>query len=453
MNYEKLLDQQINTFLPASYRENEDIRKFLSAVSNTYKVYEREKRLHEQASTLTELEYEDIKEQIKTAKDLESALIDAKEQAENAARAKSEFLSVMSHEIRTPLNAIIGNVHLLQQEDPLPSQMEYLRVLHISAENLLSLINDILDFGKIEEGKVAFAAKDIDIRELVNNLKAANRMRSEERGNKLKVMFDEDIPLFVRGDEVRLNQVLNNLISNAIKFTLNGNITIEASLHAMDDYELSILFSVIDNGIGIEKEKQELIFERFTQADSDITRQFGGSGLGLTIIRRLLQLQGSEIMVESEAGVGSRFSFVLTFSKSDTLVRSTVKPDVKMQDLKGARILLVEDVEFNVRVAEKMLQNWKATVDVAENGLVAIQKARANKYSIILMDLQMPVMDGYRASVAIRNMQCDTPIVALTASVSSDITEKVYSSGMNDYLSKPFNPDDLYRTVHKYVMA
>ncbi|MBC8034252.1 MAG: response regulator [Chitinophagaceae bacterium] len=453
MIYEPLLEKQLETLLPKAYLEDENIRLFLAAVSETYGYYEHHKKLHEDSLLTSERRYLEIKEQIETAKNLEVELTEAKLYAENDANAKSDFLSVMSHEIRTPLNAIIGNVHLLQQEDPMPSQEEYLRVLQISSENLLSLINDILDFGKIEEGRIVFSARDIDIREFIYNLQAANKMRAEERGNKLTVCIDEKIPVFVRGDEVRLNQVLNNLITNAIKFTLNGHIRITMQLREVLDEELSIWFEVADDGIGIEKEKQELIFERFTQANSDITRQFGGSGLGLTIVKRLLQLQCSDIKVESEAGIGSRFSFVLSFSISDTLERPEKKLDFKLHDLQGAKILLVEDVEFNIRIAEKMLQNWKAVVDVAENGQIAIEKARANNYQLILMDLQMPVMDGYRASAAIRRTSRNVPIVALTASVSSDITEKVYEAGMNGYLSKPFNPEDLYRTVYKHVMA
>jgi signal transduction histidine kinase/ActR/RegA family two-component response regulator len=496
--FHKTLEKQICK-LTKAHLEDEQMRKFLKLVSSTYDTFEKDKIISEHAFAISEKEYQEINNhliiqnditrqsikklkaaitsldnnviiqdndeadliniisylefQITKTKELELLLINSRDQAEKAAGAKSDFLSVMSHEIRTPLNAIIGNIHLLQQEEKLPGQTDYLRVLQISADNLLNLINDILDFGKIEEGKIQFSEKDIDIRNLVNNIKMANRMRASEKGNTIKVMFDEDIPAMVKADDVRLNQVLNNLISNAVKFTRNGNITLEVQLVKDNDYSVDICFAIKDTGIGIPAEKQQLIFERFTQANSEITREFGGSGLGLTIIRRLLNLQGSDIHVKSEEGKGSTFYFTLRFKKSNAEKQVEIVTDRLNMDLQGIKILLVEDVEFNVMVAEKMLTSWNAIVEIAENGLIGVNKARETAYDIILMDLQMPIMDGYTAATTIRSFNTSIPIIALTASASSDIQVKAFEKGMNNYVSKPFNPQDLFGTIYKYTIA
>jgi len=498
MNYHKVLERQISKLLPEKYLGDEQIVRFLSTVSNSYQTFEKDKKMSEHAFSVSEKEYQELtkylrqqnqithqsivqlKEAIKSldkdaivdldetddnlitiiaflqkqilkSKEIETHLIEAKEFAEKAAMAKSDFLSVMSHEIRTPLNAITGYIHLLQNEDPLPSQVDFLRILQISADNLLSLINDVLDFGKIEEGKIIFSERDIEIRHLVNNIKLANRIKAEEKGNTIKVMFDDDIPVFIKGDEVRLTQVLNNLLSNAIKFTHNGRITLEVHLKNLTHNNVTIYFAVKDTGIGIAKDKQELIFERFTQENSHITREYGGSGLGLAIIRKLLLLQNSDIFVESEPGKGSTFYFSLTFGRSAILHREEKIMDNIKNDLMGARILLVEDVEFNVLLAQKILTRWNAEVTTAENGLVAVGKMKKGEFDIVLMDLQMPVMDGLTASMEIRKFNTQTPIIALTASTSIEVQERVFGSGMTDFVSKPLNPSYLYDTILKYL--
>jgi CheY-like chemotaxis protein len=266
-------------------------------------------------------------------------------------------------------------------------------------------------------------------------------------------MYDDDIPDYVIGDDIRLGQILNNLISNAIKFTKKGVITIEVLLNNISDEFVYVDFAIIDSGIGISADKQEMIFDRFTQANTNITREYGGSGLGLTIIKLLLQLQNSEINLSSEEGKGSKFYFTLRFKKSNTTIQ---EENNKIQnnetpDLSNIHILLVEDVEFNVMVAEKMLQNWKATVDIANNGEIAVAKAKENKYDIILMDLQMPVMDGYTATKKIRESNDTTPIIALTASITMDIQGRAMEFGMNDCITKPFNPNDLIAVILKYA--
>lgn len=498
MAYHNILEKQIQKFLPAEYLKDGVINTFLENISKCYDSFEKDKKITEHAFDVSEREYqivlqdlqqqseirkqsilklkaairsldpaspvqfseedEDLmniisflEKQIAKTKVLEQDLILAKDIAEKAAYAKSEFLSVMSHEIRTPLNAIIGTIMLLQYHELLPEQKELLNVMEISSETLLSLINDVLDFSKLEEGKIIFVERKINILGFLKNIKMANRVRAEEKGNIIKVIFDDDIPKYVLGDDVRLGQVLNNIVSNAVKFTHKGTITIRVGLNSIVDDMVKIDFSIEDTGIGIPEEKQELIFERFTQANNNITREFGGSGLGLTIIKRLLELQNSTIHLESEAGKGSRFFFTLSFKKcglADDIEEQKTSFNSGKADMKGLKILLVEDVSFNVMVAEKMLQNWNAKVEVAQNGAIAVEKVKSNVYDLILMDIQMPVMDGYTATMEIRKFNQDIPIIALTAStINPELQSEAGKSGMNGCITKPFNPNDLYSII------
>jgi signal transduction histidine kinase/CheY-like chemotaxis protein len=502
MTYHKLLEKQLAKHWPKGYEPDEQCANFLTIISNAYTTFERDKKISEHAFDVSEHEYQQVlkdlkveneireqsvkklkdairaldnnslflqeenadsnlidvisylEQQIIKTKELEGELVSAKIQAEQGAKAKSEFLSVISHEIRTPLNAIIGITHLLLQDDPQPWQTKNLNALQISSENLLSLINDVLDFGKIEDGKIILNEKNIDIRQLAQNIKTANQARAEDRGNKLKLLWDEDLPAIVKGDDLRLGQVLNNLVTNAIKFTKNGRVTIEIGLVKETGDEYDISFSVSDTGIGIAPEKQQMIFERFAQANSEITREYGGSGLGLAITKKLLNLYGTDIELSSTPGKGSTFSFNLHMKKGDASHRQKEKlRHVTEKTLEGIRILLVEDVEFNVMVAEAMLTKWKATVEVASNGIEAIEKVKAGTYDIILMDLQMPQMDGFTATRHIREINTVIPIIALTASASPDIEFKALNHAMSAYLSKPFSPGDLFDTVYGHVNA
>lgn len=494
--YHKALAKQLAK-LPEYLQQDPALEPFLKQVSNYYNSYERDKKLSEHAFEVSEREYQeavsDLKKQyelkdqstykikqiiqsldpsiqnvdeikdidiisvldlleshIKRSKMLEEALIKAKEAAEASVVAKSNFLSVMSHEIRTPLNAIIGSIHILKEEEHLKEQEKYINSLDISADNLLNLVNDILDFSKIEEGKINFVEQNINIKELTQNIKQSNYFKANEGQNKIKVMLDDTIPDFIIGDETRLSQILNNLVSNAIKFTKKGLITMSVQVKDIGPQKTELEFSVSDTGIGIEKKKLDTIFERFTQADSAITRQYGGSGLGLTIVKKLLQLQGSDIQVESEPGKGSRFFFNLSFKNSRKQKDEKIS-DQETKELNGTKILLVEDGPFNVMIAKKILENWNAVVEVAENGQIAVDKCSLGEYDIILMDLQMPVMDGISATKIIRAFKPHVPIIALTASASIEVQQDVMNSGMDDYISKPFNPESLYRTISKHV--
>ncbi len=398
-------------------------------------------------------------EEISRQKQLEHDLIAARESAEKAANTKSEFLSTMSHEIRTPMNAVIGMSYLLLQGNPREDQMEFLKTLQFSANNLLSLINDILDFSKIEAGKIIIEQIDFSLQELLEGVYLASGLKAQEKNIELNLITDPALPKHVTGDPVRLTQILNNLISNAIKFTEEGSVNIEVKCIENREDCVLIFFKIKDTGVGVTPENLPHIFNSFTQESSTTTRRFGGTGLGLTITKRLLELQNSEISVESKPGKGSEFYFTLEFGKSaETPVDNFESAPISRQyghGLKGAKVLLVEDNRVNRLVAERFLQKWEVLLDFAENGKIAVDCVRNNTYDLILMDLQMPEMDGYQATTAIRNLDSEhsklVPIIALTAEALTEVREKVLNTGMNDFITKPFKPDNLFNTISKYL--
>ncbi len=494
----RALSKQVNRYLDKRLLEREDIQKFLAIIDQTYENFEKDRQVTEHAFRKSEEEYQivlknlkdsievkqlsierisrqilslqgndqieealetdfDSNDLIKTisllerrvakTKLLEEELIKAKELAESSAIAKSQFLSTMTHEIRTPLNAIIGNIHILMQEPLLSEQEQYVKALHISAENLLNLVNDILDFGKIEEGKVILSMRAVSLKAIGNHLLQMNLSNAAERNNNLVLEVDADLPEWVIIDDVRLNQVLNNLISNANKFTNNGLITLSLKCINRSGDKLLLYIAVTDTGIGIPSSKHTLIFERFTQANSEINRSYGGSGLGLTIVSRLLMLMGSEIKLTSEEGKGSTFYFHLPCTITIPSDEKLIPSKDKVKDLEGMRILLVEDMPFNVLVAKKILTSWNTFVEVASNGQEAIDMVSEKAYDIILMDLQMPVLDGIQATREIRKMGVKTPIIALTASATPETRLVIQEVGMSNYVSKPYNPEDLYSVI------
>lgn len=498
MEIHPTLIAQVKKYLPESAQQDPALLALLQSVSYHYESMERDKRLTEHAFEVSEKEYQELlsnlrrenelkqqsiskikavtlaldanskpepaegedlldviqflERQIVKTKILEEELLQAKEIAESSSKAKSNFLSVMSHEIRTPLNAIIGFIHLLSTEPSLPEQVDYIKAISISSQNLLNLVNDILDFSKIEEGKIEFLYSKINLRNLIHEIKLANTFRANERENRITVMLDDDLPAYVMGDEVRLSQVLNNLISNAIKFTHRGQIRIEISKFSECENHHRIQFTVKDTGVGIAPEAREVIFERFTQANSEIDRQYGGSGLGLSIVKKLLELQGKSISVDSEPGRGSTFTFCMDFGKCpEEEAPSSNQEDKSSQHLAGIKVLLVEDVPINSVMAKTMLKNWKAEVDLAENGQIAIELCLQNTYDVILMDLQMPVMDGITATTKIREFDPHVPIIALTASSSYETQNDIKACGMDDFIAKPFNPYVLFETIKKRV--
>lgn len=375
----------------------------------------------------------------------------AKRTAEKAAQSRSDFLSMISHEIRTPLNAVIGLTNFLISDKPKEGHTEDLRTLKFSAEHLHVLINDVLDYSKLDAGKIEFEPRDVNIYELTGNIIKALEGKSKEKGIYLNVNIDKDIPKVIVADGLRLSQILTNLIGNAIKFTNKGGVTLSLTKVTQSLKKVAIKFLIEDTGVGIPKQKQQTIFESFSQASTSTTREFGGTGLGLSITKRILDLQNIKINLFSQEGKGSRFYFTQNFEISQNQEDTSKAKVIDKDALAGKSILLVEDNPVNVMVAKRFLAKWKIVVDVAENGREAIEKTATSKYDLILMDLQMPIMDGYSASSELRKQGLKIPIIALTASVMLDVGDKVFSSGMNDYITKPFDPDDLYNKIKHHI--
>ena len=393
-------------------------------------------------------------------KQFEEELINAKNIAETASSAKAQFLSVMSHEIRTPMNAVIGLTHLLLQNKPREDQKENLHTLKFSAENLLALINDILDFSKIEAGKIDFESVDFLMKDIINGLYHSFHMKAEEKSIAMVFDIDEDLPEVLVGDPTRLIQIFNNLVSNAVKFTNQGKVVVKILSEKINDENLDLLVTISDSGIGIPPEKLDHVFESFTQASSSTTRKFGGTGLGLAITKKLIDLQDGEISVKSVMSKGTSFKFKipLGYKKGEHEVQETGIFSSKIElfsSLKGYKILLVEDNIINVMVAKQFLEQWELYIVHAENGKQAIEALSKEDFDVILMDIQMPEMDGYTATTVIRKLpdekKKNIPIVALTASAMTEVQERVFKVGMNDFITKPFNPNELYTKLSHQI--
>jgi len=379
----------------------------------------------------------------------------AREQAEQGLVAKSEFLSTMSHEIRTPLNSVIGMSHLLLQNNPRIDQKEQIDILLFSANNLLGIVNDILDYNKIEAGKISFENAEIDIVSIIKNIVAGLKSTAKEKDVKLGYDIDDALQNNLLGDPTRLFQVITNLVHNAIKFTPIGSVQVSVVVIGQTVKQVTLKVQVKDTGIGISKEKQRIIFERFTQADSSTSRSFGGTGLGLAISKRILEIQSIKLNVNSEEGKGSTFYFIQTFEKGIAFNKK-IDDEVKVIEtdknrFNGKTILLVDDNELNVIVAKKFLENWGAKVDTAVNGSDALTKLDKNIHNLILMDLHMPIMDGFEAAKTMRSNGILVPIIALTANLKNEIQEEVIDAGMDDIIVKPFLPDELYKKVLHYL--
>jgi two-component system sensor histidine kinase/response regulator len=379
-------------------------------------------------------------------------LITAKEHAERTSHFKSEFLSIMSHEIRTPMNAVIGITNLLLSEDPRPEQLEYLNTLKFSSENLLAIINDILDYNKIEAGKLQLSKTPFNLHQLAQKIRQSFYAKALEKNLAIELISDSTIPEFLMGDQNRLGQILINLVNNAVKFTSAGKVTILLEKEQINNKEVLVNFKIIDTGIGISAQSLEVIFDPFIQEDQIINHEYGGTGLGLAITKRLIELYQSSIKVISELGKGTQFSFSILFDLAEpvlTVPQNMIAVNVPMS-LYGMNILVVDDNKMNIMVASKFLKKWQVNVDEASNGKIAVDMVNNKAYDMIIMDLQMPVMNGFEATAIIKQQHPNLPIIAFTADAMPETHNKAFEAGMCDYLTKPFVPDVLFEKVSRH---
>ena len=391
---------------------------------------------------------QDVTDRIETEHELKSA----KEAAEESARVKENFLANMSHEIRTPLNGILGMSGLLHKTKLDDTQLNYLKIINQSADNLLVVINDILDVAKIESGKLELEFIPFRIEETVQGAYQALKYKAEEKDIAFQLGTLNLPHTLLMGDPYRLNQILLNLLNNAIKFTEEGSVTLHAKTLEETTSTLTIEFSVVDSGIGVPSDKKNLIFEGFTQAYSSITRKYGGTGLGLSICKNLVERQGGDIWVEDNPEGGSIFNFMITYPKSELeQLPEDDAADIDFSRLGVVKVLLAEDNEVNVFLAQAIMEEWGFQLDVACNGIEAVEMVEQSEYDIILMDIQMPELSGIDATMQIRAMRdqqkAGIPIIALTANALKGDAEKYLSVGMNDYLSKPFEAEVLYAKI------
>ena len=381
----------------------------------------------------------------------------AKERAENSERVKQQFLANMSHEIRTPMNAIVGMSTALRRNEHLPAQQQHLDAIATSSESLLGIVNEILDLSKIEAGRLELEKVRMEPRHAIANVMEVMRFRAEEKGLQLQATIAPDVPPMLMGDATRLQQVLMNLVGNAIKFTEHGSIRIALDVQDRLSDAVMLRCSITDSGIGIAPGRLARVFDEFTQAESDHTRRFGGTGLGLTICKRLVEMQGGTITAESEVAKGSRFTFTVPYTLSPeegNEPRKESERPVAEDRLKNLRILLVEDNKLNVMVAQEELASAipDVHVEVAGNGRVGLDMLQANDYDLILMDVQMPVMDGYEATRSIRTLtghKARTPILAMTANVMQAEVQQCLDAGMNGFVPKPFKQEELMRAISR----
>ncbi|MFA4868567.1 MAG: ATP-binding protein [Pedobacter sp.] len=384
-------------------------------------------------------------------KEIELELLRAKDIAEHSAKAKTDFLSVMSHEIRTPLNGIIGIANLLKLKHTM-DQEEYVRSLIFSADHLLQLINDILDLTKIESDKLELVLAEVNIFELVRNIKNQFKSLAEAKGIMVKSFIDDDIPQRLIADPVRLGQILNNLISNAIKFTESGEITITLRLVALTGNKASVHFSVKDTGMGIPQELHETVFESFKQVQQDVHRKHTGTGLGLAITQKLVELHDGQILLKSIAGEGAEFYFELNFDlANDENSPGTFRPGPEITSyqsrLKGLRILFVEDNPINVLVAKKQLEYFGSVPDCAYSGKEALAMLEDNHYDVALLDLHMPEIDGYALADLIQQQYPEIHIVIFTADIMTEVKLKLAKMHIFDILNKPFSPERMFEVL------
>lgn len=403
-------------------------------------------------------------ERINAAEEHSREMDDAVKAAKVAAKAKSEFLANMSHEIRTPMHGIMGLTQLALSQSTNPVVQHYLSKSLSSAQSLLGILNDILDFSKMEVGRMTVENSPFELKTILDNLNNLFSIRADEKKLGFDIIINPDMPQSFIGDALRIQQVLANLLGNAIKFTTQGQITLDISFKQLQDSRACLTFNVRDTGIGIAEQDLKKLFQPFSQVDDSITRRFGGTGLGLAISQNLLQLMDSELMVTSEHGSGTSFTFKLELTYSENkknieknirtnFVPASIFAEMAGKDLLGTRVLVVEDNMINQLVVSDILKLSGMVVEIADNGQEALNILDNQSFDVILMDIQMPVMGGLEATKHIRNNRGDTktPIFALSAGVTMSEREKCFACGMNDFLPKPFNPEDLINALKKWV--
>lgn len=395
----------------------------------------------------------DITDRKRSEKQLEKA----KQAAESAALAKSQFLSNMSHEIRTPMNAIMGLTELLLKENLPEKVAENLKLIQYSADNLLVIINDVLDYSKIEAGKISFESIDFNLTQVIDNLVNTLQFKAQSKGVTLSQNIDKKLPQTLKGDPYRINQIILNLMSNAVKFTPEGKVEIKAEMLDETEDGVKVKISVIDNGIGIPQDKLNSIFESFSQAQSNTTRNYGGTGLGLPITKRLIEMQGGTLSVNSELGKGSEFSIQLTLPRGVKKEKAAPTAEQKMEknSLYGLRILVAEDNPVNQMLIRQILESWGISTTLADDGQQVVEQVQKNDFDLIFMDLQMPELNGYEATEKVREITKTPPkyipIVALTADVMRETKIKVMESGFDDLVTKPFKSEKLLLAIQQQL--
>ena len=442
----------LGAIILAAYRINKSTTDALRLSLKNEDLIENTKRATKDLENLNR----SLTSEIEYVKNIEEELKKARDDAERMSRTKGEFLANMSHEIRTPMNGVIGTLQLLEDTNLNESQREYVNVAYKSADSLLSILNDILDLSKIEAGQLEFEAIPFDLREIVNDVVVLHSLKAEQMGIYLNSNIDDAVPKNVIGDPTRMRQVMVNLISNAIKFTSDGGVSVRIKLKLKDEKDALIRVEVIDTGIGIPESKHQKLFLAFSQADGSTTRKYGGSGLGLTIVRQLVEMMKGNLGVDSEVGKGSKFWFVIPLGIARDDEVSNLPEVVAKPVVLTGKVLLVEDNPINQMVAKKMLEKIGLESVLAENGKEALERLDEEEFDAVLMDCQMPEMDGFEATGLWREQEQMAshgrlPIIAMTANVMQGDRERCLDSGMDDYLGKPVRQAELGSVLQRWI--